>query len=128
MYPCDGILHPRKMGSASHLGLALDMPSIGVCKKLCFGELRGDDIFVGEEKRGALVRTKDYAKPLHVSPGHKIGLESCIKIVTSLTKEGSKLPDPLRIAHNYGLFVKKSLCESQRLPGKSGKEAESLQA
>jgi deoxyribonuclease V len=128
MYPCDGILHPRKMGSASHLGLALDMPSIGVCKKLSFGELRGDEIFVGEEKRGAIVRTRDYAKPLHVSQGHKIGLESCLKIVRDLTKEGSKLPDPLRIAHNYGLFVKKSLCQNQRSPIKSGTEAESLQA
>ena len=127
MYPNEGILHPRKMGSASHLGLVLDLPTIGISKKLCFGEVRGEDIFFGDEKRGVILKTKDYAKPLHISPGHKISIETSLKIVISMTEEGCKLPEPLRIAHNYGLFVKKNLFKSQDMQEKFDEAAHTLQ-
>jgi deoxyribonuclease V len=128
MYPGEGILHSRKFGPASHLGLVLDLPTIGVSKKLCVGEIIGGGIILNGEKRGSIVNTKDHAKPLYVSPGHKICLETSQRIVKSMTKEGSKLPDPLRIAHNYGLFIKKNLHNSIIQQNKIHDAALSLQA
>jgi len=115
MYDGNGILHPSKLGSASHLGLILDLPTIGVAKKRYFGELKDGYVYVDGEKRGVELRTKEFAKPLCISPGHKISLQTAEKIVRGCLKEGSKLPEPLRIAHNFGVFVKKNLIHRQQL-------------
>jgi deoxyribonuclease V len=108
IYDGNGSLHPTKLGPASHLGLVLDLPTIGVAKKCPYGELKEGFFYADGEKRGVELKTKEFAKPLCVSPGHKISLETAEKIVKSCLKEGSKLPEPLRIAHNFGVYVKKS--------------------
>ncbi len=115
LYDGNGILHPAKLGSASHLGLILDLPTIGVAKKRCMGELKEGYIYVDGDKRAVELKTKEFAKPLCISPGHKISLQTAEKIVKSCLNEGSKLPEPLRIAHNFGVFVKKNLKERHQL-------------
>ena len=104
---CDGqgIAHPRRLGIASHLGLLVDIPSIGVGKTRLCG--RHDE--VPEEKGGwtplrdkddiigAVLRTRARVKPLYISPGHRIGLESAVTYVMGcITKY--RLPETTRHA------------------------------
>ncbi len=103
-----GIAHPRKMGLASHLGVLFNIPSIGCAKRKLIGNYvipgnnKGDFsyLFVDNEKRGVVLRTKINIKPLFVSPGHKISIETSKNIVLSLCKN-FKYPEPLRLAHHY---------------------------
>lgn len=101
-----GIAHPRGMGIASHIGVLLDIPTIGCAKSRLVGEYRepgprkGDYsmlIFEGKEV-GAVVRTKDRVRPLFISPGHRIDIKSAVDIILSLCR-GYRLPHPVRLAH-----------------------------
>jgi deoxyribonuclease V len=101
-----GIAHPRRMGLAAHLGLFLDIPTIGCAKsRLCGsheepGNERGDftELFDNDEVIGAVVRTRSRVKPVYVSIGHKIDLPESIKIVLHCCR-GYRLPEPTRLAH-----------------------------
>jgi deoxyribonuclease V len=101
-----GIAHPRRMGLASHLGLFFDTPTIGCAKSLLCGkhELPGEipgsyaEIVDRSETIGAAVRTKLGVKPVYVSIGHKIDLETAIYWVLKLCR-GYRLPEPARLAH-----------------------------
>jgi deoxyribonuclease V len=105
---CDGqgIAHPRRLGIASHLGLWLDMPSIGCAKSLLVGTYREpglkrgstEPLYHRKEQVGMILRTKDGVQPVFVSQGHKISLQKAIEIVlTCCTKY--RLPEPTRQAH-----------------------------
>ena len=101
-----GIAHPRRLGLASHLGLFLDMPTIGCAKSiLCgrhgeLGEERGDHapLVDGDEVIGAALRTRRGVKPVYVSIGHKVDLESAMRCVLEYCR-GYRLPEPTRLAH-----------------------------
>ena len=102
-----GVAHPRYLGLASHLGLWLDLPSIGCAKSRLFGEYgelgeyrgdssplrspQGDDI-------GVLLRTRDRVKPLYVSPGHLVSIEQAQQMVLDCGGR-YRLPEPIRLAH-----------------------------
>ena len=101
-----GIAHPRKLGLASHLGLFLDIPTIGCAKSiLCgkhepVGEVAGS--FAGlvndGEIIGAALRTKVKVKPIYVSVGHKVNLTLALNWVMKCCR-GYRLPEPTRLAH-----------------------------
>jgi len=101
-----GIAHPRRLGLASHLGLLLDIPTIGCAKSiLCgrHGELGAEPgsyapLFEGSEVIGAALRTKRGLKPVFVSIGHKVDLEAAIGWVLACCR-GYRLPEPTRLAH-----------------------------
>lgn len=101
-----GIAHPRRMGLACHLGLFLDVPTIGCAKsRLCGshqppGEESGSYTKVVDkgETIGAALRTKTGVKPVYVSTGHKISLESAVRWVLQCCR-GYRLPEPTRLAH-----------------------------
>jgi deoxyribonuclease V len=96
-----GIAHPRFMGIASHLGLLLNIPSIGCAKSRLIGEHeepamnRGGmaPLFVKGREVGRVLRTRDGVKPLYVSPGHKMDIETSVKIILSLCR-GFRIPNP----------------------------------
>ena len=100
-----GIAHPRRFGIASHLGLLLNIPSIGCAKSRLIGEYRepgpepGDSsaLTIGKERIGSVLRTKAGSKPVFVSPGHRVGFESAERLVLECTK-GYRLPEPTRLA------------------------------
>lgn len=104
-----GITHPQGLGMASHAGLVLDQPAIGIANKLIVGEISGDKIVVGGKAKGALVSTKEKAKPVIVSPGHMISLKTSVEIVKNCLKEPHKMPEPLHLAHRLANKVKKEL-------------------
>ena len=102
-----GTAHPRGLGLASHMGLFLERPTIGVAKSRLFGT--PDDIpkKLGEwfplrnpEKDviGSVICTKKETKPLYISPGHLITLEDTMRLVMSCLN-GYKIPEPTRQAH-----------------------------
>ncbi|MDI6856597.1 MAG: endonuclease V [Candidatus Thermoplasmatota archaeon] len=101
-----GIAHPRRFGIASHLGYLLNKPTIGCAKTRLVGEYdepgtkRGSWTPLVFEKAvvGAVVRTKDRVKPVFLSPGNLIDIETAVKIVLLLTR-GYRIPEPLRIAN-----------------------------
>lgn len=101
-----GLAHPRRLGLASHLGLLLDMPAIGCAKSRLIGSHAEVATEAGSraeltdegEVVGAALRTKDGIKPLYISIGHKIDLESAIDWVLACCK-GHRLPEPTRLAH-----------------------------
>ena len=71
-----GIMHPRRIGAASAVGLFLDLPTIGITNKnLCGKDIEGG-IYMDKEFLGKKIETKDKAKPIYVSQGHRIGIKT----------------------------------------------------
>ncbi|MBC7218567.1 MAG: endonuclease V [Hadesarchaea archaeon] len=106
MVGAQGIAHPRRAGLASHLGVLLNRPTLGVAKsRLCGeaeepGKKQGNFSLLKENGQtvGAAVRTREGSKPVYVSIGHMISLPTAIRI-TLETAKGHRLPEPLRLAH-----------------------------
>ncbi|MEH2171410.1 deoxyribonuclease V [Nostoc sp.] len=104
---CDGqgIAHPRRLGIASHLGLLIDMPTIGVAKSRLIGkheelaETRGSTqpLIYNGETIGAVLRSRTGVKPLYISSGHRISLPTAIDYVLRCTPK-YRLPETTRVA------------------------------
>ncbi|OCG11757.1 endonuclease V [Gilliamella sp. wkB292] len=114
-----GVAHPRRLGIASHLGLLLDMPTIGVAKKRLCGQFSPIPKIAGQvtplvdkqQQIGWVLQSKNNCNPLFISPGHRVSQDSALEWVTRCLR-GYRLPEPTRwadaIASNKPLF-KKSL-------------------
>jgi deoxyribonuclease V len=104
---CDGQgrAHPRHLGIASHLGLITDLPSVGIAKSILCGRHEPVPLEKGSfsalvyknETVGAALRTRSGVKPVYVSTGHKISLQSALEYVM-LCVTRYKLPEPTRLA------------------------------
>ena len=120
-----GIAHPRRLGLASHLGLLLDVPTIGCAKsRLCgahppVGEAVGSFAELEEDGEviGAALRTKIGAEPVYVSIGHKVDLDTAIFWVMQCCR-GYRIPEPIRLAHlaAAGRRLKREKIYQGRLP------------
>lgn len=101
-----GLAHPRRFGLACHLGLWLDMPTVGCAKsRLCGayrepGPQRGDRaaLRLDGQRVGTVLRTRDGVKPLFISPGHLCDHASAVRIVLRAGR-GYRLPEPARYVH-----------------------------
>lgn len=108
-----GINHPRGAGLATHIGVALDVPTIGITKKILCGK-GAQPSNVGEASPlvymdktvGWLLKSSKKSKPIVVAPGHRVSLESSLSIVKACLR-GHKLPEPARLAHEYANACKK---------------------
>lgn len=100
-----GIAHPRGFGIAAHLGLWTGIPTIGCAKSILVGkhepvgEQMGDwqPLLYQQQTVGAALRTRARVKPMIISPGHKISLQSSITYVLACGR-GYRLPEPTRLA------------------------------
>ncbi len=105
---CDGhgFAHPRRFGLACHLGLLLDLPSIGCAKSRLVGTHQEPRTRLGSiaplldqgEQIGVVLRTKDGVAPVFVSQGDRICLDAAVQTVLA-TCHGYRLPEPQRRAH-----------------------------
>jgi deoxyribonuclease V len=107
MFDGQGIAHPRGIGIASHMGLWLERPTIGVAKSRLYGRhaevgsRRGDRADLLDKKGniiGTVLRTRERTNPLYVSPGHLIDVEHATEFVLACCT-GFRLPEPTRWAH-----------------------------
>ncbi len=111
-----GIAHPRRFGIASHLGVMLDLPAIGVGKSRLVGvpeaplaEEAGSEARLRDrgEEVGALLRTRARANPLWISIGHRVSLPTALRWVRA-TGTGRRLPEPTRLAHEAAGMVRRA--------------------
>jgi len=99
-----GFAHPYGLGFASHLGLILNKPTIGVAKSLLCGEVEQNveggwaPLMYKGKVIGAEVVTKQGTKPVYVSVGHRVSLKRATEIVLKCTGK-YRLPEPIRRAH-----------------------------
>ena len=101
-----GIAHPRRLGAACHLGLWLNLPCVGCAKSWLVGDNEepgreagaATPLVMGDETVGAVVRSAKDAKPVFVSPGHRIDVPSSVALVRS-TLSGYRHAGPTREAH-----------------------------
>lgn len=112
-----GLIHPRRLGSASHAGVELEVPAIGVTKNLLLGDVVGEIREPGDTAEivdeGDLVGyayhscTRPTAKhPIYVSPGHRVTAERALEIVQELCTGRCKLPEPVQRADRAGAELK----------------------
>lgn len=99
-----GFAHPYGLGFASHLGLILDKPTVGVAKSLLCGEVE-QNVACGwqplkykGEIIGAEIVTRQGTKPVYVSVGHRVSLKRAVEIVFGCVGK-YRLPEPIRRAH-----------------------------
>lgn len=97
-----GLAHPRGLGLASHLGLTLGKPTVGVARRLLVGTLANPSseethVMLNGQIIGVRLLSPTGA-PMYVSVGHMISLETAVELVMDYTLEG-RLPEPLRLAH-----------------------------
>ncbi len=122
---CDGqgYAHPRRLGLASHLGIWLDKPTIGCAKSILIGTHEAPGQKAGSwtplideaahgERIGAVVRTRDGVQPVYVSQGHRISLETAIRL-TLAVGDGFRIPRPTRDADRFSKEIKRKLLQQQ---------------
>jgi deoxyribonuclease V len=112
-----GRSHPRRMGAASHFGVLRDVPTIGVAKGILCGRPRPGDyawsaLVDGEQIIGAEVVTKLGAKPIYVSVGHRVTLETAVQLTQGCTTN-HRLPEPIRLAHSLVTEIKRRMTASK---------------
>jgi len=118
-----GIAHPRRFGIACHVGILLDLPTIGCAKSILVGRYGELGLDAGSqsplvdrgEQVGIALRTKSKVSPVYVSPGHLIDLDSAVDLVLRSTGK-YRQPEPTRQAH--------LLVNRLRVEGKSDEEGE----
>jgi deoxyribonuclease V len=109
-----GFAHPYRCGFASHIGLALNRPTIGVAKSRLFGNLENREeenvtlLKHKDETIGAAVKTKEGSKLVYVSVGHMVSLETAIRIVRACARRG-RVPDPILRAHETANAQKRKI-------------------
>lgn len=105
-----GLAHPRRLGIASHLGVTLSIPTVGVAKRILIGKpvvVNGDRTLLVDrgEIVGEMLKVK--GKPIIVSIGHMVSLKRAVEIVKKVTLK-YRIPEPIRLAH----IISKSVAEN----------------
>ncbi len=108
LVPAHGILHPRRFGMASHIGLILDKPSIGIAKENICGKNESGKIYLDGEILGKELKTRDYGNPLIISVGNKISLKTATNLVKKMIVPTHKMPEPLHQTNKIAKKIKKS--------------------
>ncbi len=122
---CDGqgYAHPRRMGLATHLGVLLDRPAIGCAKSILLGthgplkEKAGSwtalvDEKAGGERIGAVVRTRESVRPVYVSQGHRVSLETAVQLTLGAIC-GFRIPQPTRDADHFASEIKNKVLRGE---------------
>lgn len=115
-----GINHPRKIGLASHIGVILEKPTIGVTKKMFYGSCidptevgESNPIILDDMVIGYAYKPKKQANPIYITPGNLISVNSAFEVTKNLIYK-YKLPIPIQEAHNLAKSIKLSFKETTK--------------
>jgi len=117
-----GRAHPRLFGIACHIGVLFDKPTIGCAKSLLLGQhaepgARAGStapLILGGERVGIVLRTRDRVKPIYVTPGHRVSVDTAVELVKSCV-DGFRIPKPTREADHYVRDLRRAYQRSARL-------------
>jgi len=115
-----GRAHPRRFGIACHLGVIFDRPTIGCAKSLLVGEHLEPGAKAGAmtplllegERVGMVLRTRDRVRPIYVTVGHRVSLDSAVKLVKQCL-DGFRIPKPTREADHYVRELRQNYQQAQ---------------
>ena len=115
LFDAQGIAHPRRFGLSSHLGVVLDKPAVGVAKSRLCGTHREPANRAGawtklrdrRETIGAVLRTRTNVKPVFISVGHRVALETAVELARACC-DGTRIPRPTREADRWVSQLKRS--------------------
>jgi deoxyribonuclease V len=116
-----GRAHPRRFGLACHLGILFDKPTIGCAKSRLIGEHQEPGwtagsttpLMLGEERLGEVLRTRDGVRPIYISTGHRVALDSAVRLVRQCG-DGFRIPKPTREADHYVRDLRRAYQEAKR--------------
>lgn len=108
----NGVLHPLGIGIATHAGIILNLPTIGVAKNLLCGEVEklpkkageSSRIFYNDKLVGFCLKSAANTKPIYISPGHKISFEATLKITSRFCR--ARIPEPIKLADKVGRRIR----------------------
>ncbi|MHA1143118.1 MAG: endonuclease V [Candidatus Helarchaeota archaeon] len=120
LFNAHGTIHPMRIGAASHLGILLDKPSIGMARNLLHGRISTEPkdktwkyvIDDNGTRIGASIQAIPRTNPIFISPGHRISLKTSITLITKLIKT-EKMPIPLSLAHRLANKIKKDFLDTK---------------
>ena len=113
LFDGQGLAHPRRCGLATHMGVLLDLPSVGCAKSRLIGTFVEPKTKAGsysklmdekeKEQIGVVLRTRDGVNPLFVSIGHRVDIKSAIELTLACCTR-YRLPEPTRVADKLSKF------------------------
>ncbi|MBI4145420.1 endonuclease V [Candidatus Woesearchaeota archaeon] len=109
-----GVAHPVGCGLACYVGVELHKPTIGVAKSLLLGQVDGERIILDGIEVGKIVQTRQHAKPVFVTPGHLITIETAAQLTAKCVIPPHKLPEPIHIAHRMADKVRDRMLEESQ--------------
>lgn len=104
-----GISHPRGLGLASHLGVSINKPVIGITNQILIGEEKGNQVLLNGKVIAEKVVTKQGSKPFYVSIGNLVSLNTAVELVKKCVRETHKLPEPLVQARKIANKIRKEI-------------------
>jgi deoxyribonuclease V len=127
MFDGHGLAHPRRCGLACHAGVLFGIPALGVAKSILvglhgtLGVKRGSTAALVDrgETVGCALRTRDGVRPVYVSPGHLLDMESSAALALG-TARGVRLPEPVRLAHGETVAFMRRTDPQVAPPGRRG--------
>ena len=106
--PANGITNSR-LGLASHLGLALGVPTIGISNSIIDCDIKSDTIYKSGKKVGRVLLSREGSNPLYISPGNLISVDTAYDVCKLLVRLPHKRPEPLHLVAKYTKEVRKEL-------------------
>jgi deoxyribonuclease V len=125
-----GRAHPRRFGIACHIGILFDKPTIGCAKSRLVGEHQEPDERAGAtaplmlegERIGVVLRTRDDVRPIYVTTGHRVSLDSAVGLVKQCL-DGFRIPKPTREADHYVRDLRRAYQISREVESRMSKRS-----
>ena len=123
-----GRAHPRRFGIACHIGILFDKPTIGCAKSRLVGEHQEPSERAGStaplmlegERLGVVLRTRDGVRPIYVTTGHRVSLDSALGLVKQCL-DGFRIPKPTREADHYVRDLRRAYQRSREVESRGSR-------